>query len=168
MEKLIGKPVLLYVPNCDNVYVFSKRYETAAIAARENNCASSSIANVCRGKDRLCKNMVWRWESDISDITKPITIREKIKTKPNGPMYKREMTYDHKEKLRKINIELKGRKIIQKSLETGEILNIFDSISMASLYILKNKDGHGNIVACLNNRRKSAYGFKWEYFDGEK
>lgn len=36
-------------------------YDTLALAARENNCDSSGIAKVCRGKRKTCGGFIWKY-----------------------------------------------------------------------------------------------------------
>lgn len=46
---------------------------------------------------------------------------------------------------------------------TNEIIKIFDNI----LELRKNikLKGYGHIYCCCNGKRKSAYGYRWEYAD---
>ena len=36
-------------------------YETLALAARENNCDSSGISKVCKGKRNNCGGFKWKY-----------------------------------------------------------------------------------------------------------
>lgn len=49
----------------------------------------------------------------------------------------------------------------QLDLQTGEIINTFDSIADAMRYLGKSKSSH--IIECCKGKLKQAYGFKWEY-----
>lgn len=55
------------------------------------------------------------------------------------------------------------KEILQLSLETGEILSHFPTLSDAQ----KQFNDKGNIGMCCRHKRKSAYGFRWEYAKDE-
>ena len=60
----------------------------------------------------------------------------------------------------------RGREVIQHSVaqldkETNEILNIYPSLKAAYTAIGKEHSGH--IASVCNGKRKTAYGYKWEY-----
>lgn len=54
-------------------------------------------------------------------------------------------------------------KIIMKDKKTNKTIKIFDNI----LELRKNikLKGYGHIYCCCNGKRKSAYGYRWEYAD---
>ncbi len=56
----------------------------------------------------------------------------------------------------------KGRKVVQLDKETGELLNVFNSISDAGNYIGKS---YKNIQKILNIPDRTAYGYKWMDYD---
>ena len=53
-------------------------------------------------------------------------------------------------------------KIIMCDKNTEEPLKIFNSIGDAAREV---NGSHSNIVACLNGRQKTSYGYKWKYFE---
>lgn len=53
------------------------------------------------------------------------------------------------------------KNIIQRDKETKEIINIFPSIQAAYDFLGKQHSGH--IAAVCNGKRKTAYGYIWEY-----
>lgn len=60
----------------------------------------------------------------------------------------------------------RGREAIQHSVaqidkNTNEILNIFSSLKEAYNFLGKQHSGH--IASVCNNKRKTAYGYKWKY-----
>lgn len=60
----------------------------------------------------------------------------------------------------------RGREAIQHSVaqidkDTNEILNIFSSLKEAYNFLGKQHSGH--IASVCNNKRKTAYGYKWKY-----
>ena len=62
---------------------------------------------------------------------------------------------DNKEHAQKV-------KVVMCDKDTLEPLYIFDSIGDAARYV---KGNHSNIVACLNGRQKTSYGYKWQYYE---
>lgn len=62
--------------------------------------------------------------------------------------------------IQKVN-HIQKVKVVMCNKETGEPLKVFNSIGDASREV---KGNHSNIVACLNGRQKTAYGYKWQYF----
>lgn len=59
---------------------------------------------------------------------------------------------DHKQKV----------KIVQCDKNTGEEIAIFPSVGDAARAVNGN---HSNIVACMNGRQKTSYGYKWKYYE---
>lgn len=55
-------------------------------------------------------------------------------------------------------------KICQIDVNTNELINIFNSMSDASEYLNKNRDCRA-ISNVLHNRNKTAYGFRWMYYE---
>lgn len=53
------------------------------------------------------------------------------------------------------------KKICQIDINTGKIINYFNSIAEARKFL--NKGNSGSIGDCLRGRIKSAYGYKWKY-----
>lgn len=60
---------------------------------------------------------------------------------------------------KEINLEKYGKKIGQFSLD-DKLLNIFSSVNEASRSIGKP---HNHISQCINGKRKTAYGYIWQY-----
>lgn len=52
--------------------------------------------------------------------------------------------------------------ILQIDIETGEVLNKFESAVAAGRF-LGNRDYNKHINAVCNGRRKTAYGYRWEF-----
>lgn len=57
----------------------------------------------------------------------------------------------------------KALKVKMLNKENNEVIKIFGSIIDAAHYIGANKSCH--IVSCCKGRLKTAYGYKWEYFN---
>lgn len=57
----------------------------------------------------------------------------------------------------------KGKITIQRDKDTNEILNIFSTAGEAAKFLGKDRASH--IQDCCRGRRKTAYGFKWEYIE---
>lgn len=53
------------------------------------------------------------------------------------------------------------KSVKQIDLNTGEVLQIFQSISEAAKFLGKKSSSH--IIECCKGKLKQAYGFKWEY-----
>lgn len=64
------------------------------------------------------------------------------------------------EKLTRIKTETVGRKIMQISPETGDVVRVWDSTHQ-----IERETGipHSNIYACCTGRRKTRNGFLWKY-----
>ena len=48
---------------------------------------------------------------------------------------------------------------------SNEIIRIFESLSDINIYL--NKKVHGNVSKVCSGKRKTAYGYKWKFVDGE-
>ena len=48
---------------------------------------------------------------------------------------------------------------------SNEIIRIFESLSAINIYL--NKEAHANISAVCSGKRKTAYGYKWKFVDGD-
>lgn len=57
----------------------------------------------------------------------------------------------------------KGRCVVQLDKNTEEIINIFSTIGDANKFL--NKQNSGHISEVCNGKRKTAYGYKWKYFE---
>ena len=60
-----------------------------------------------------------------------------------------------------------GTKIKQIDIETGEVLKVWDKITTAEKELNIPHRSGANIVAVCRGAQKTAYGFKWEYFNEE-
>ena len=72
----------------------------------------------------------------------------------------------HQYGVRQEDIQKRGKQsikkiVIQKDRDTQEILNIFPSIQEAYNFLGKRHSGH--IADVCNKKRKTAYGYVWEY-----
>lgn len=100
----------------------------------------------------------WREELDLPE-----------KVKDTIELYQRE----YLEIVRKEKFKRQPKKIVQISLETKEILNVFNNAAEAGRYLNKyvfNQTGNLNtprrsdsILNCCKGEIKSSYGFKWEF-----
>lgn len=54
-----------------------------------------------------------------------------------------------------------SKRVAQKDKLTGRIIRIFNSASEATRFL--HKRGFGSISNCATGKRKTAYGYKWEY-----
>ena len=54
----------------------------------------------------------------------------------------------------------KPKKVIQLDLNTNQIVSKYDGIGIAARAV---NGSQSNISACINGRKKSAYGYKWEF-----
>lgn len=67
---------------------------------------------------------------------------------------------DSEIKIKNANM-LKSKKVAMLDKNTGQILKVFPSIKNACDYLQRPFSGH--ISAVCNKKRKTAYGYKWEY-----
>jgi hypothetical protein len=58
--------------------------------------------------------------------------------------------------------ENKPKKVLQIDKSTNKIISEFESVGLAAKAV---KGSQSNISACLNGRKKSAYGFSWRFID---
>ena len=83
---------------------------------------------------------------------------EKIREKNKKNEYPAEL------KAYKDNQRAKLPKVLQIDKTTGEAIKIWDNWCEASKEVSKkNRCGYGHIAECCRHKRKSAYGFKWEF-----
>ena len=54
----------------------------------------------------------------------------------------------------------KPKKVLQIDLSTNDVISEFESVGIAAKTI---NGSQSNISACLNGRKKSAYGYKWKF-----
>jgi hypothetical protein len=57
--------------------------------------------------------------------------------------------------------ENKPKKVLQLDMSTNEIISEFESVGIAAKKI---NGSQSNLSACLNGRKKSAYGYKWRFY----
>lgn len=82
--------------------------------------------------------------------------RLKIKLANTG----KKATLESRQKMSNIKIGKRTKKVIQ--IKDDIIINVFDSIKQATL---KTNINNGHISSCCNNKRKTAGGFSWKYYD---
>lgn len=63
---------------------------------------------------------------------------------------------------KKISDKQNKKKICQIDIFTNQVINIFSSVTEASI---KVKCSRANLSSCLNKKRKSVAGFKWEFYN---
>ena len=76
---------------------------------------------------------------------------------------KSEARNTHLEKIRPLSIEVMKKKVAMLS-NKGEILKVFDCITEANEFLNVNRKS-SNITNCCKGRKKSAYGYKWKYYN---
>lgn len=57
------------------------------------------------------------------------------------------------------------KKVAQISVDDGSIIKIWDSPTDAAIGLFCNKNKKSFISSCARNKRKTAYGFRWEYVE---
>ena len=82
----------------------------------------------------------------------PDTVRSILKEKE-------EKIYSRQE----VCLEKSGKKVLMIDKDTNQILHLFPSAKEAGRFI--NKDS-SHILDCCNKKRKTAYGYKWEFEEG--
>lgn len=62
-----------------------------------------------------------------------------------------------------------GKLIKQLDINTGELIQVFPSIKSAAKFLRPNSSSLGGVVSHIsdvcNNKRRSAYGYKWEFIN---
>lgn len=104
--------------------------------------ASSAISNVLNGKYKHTKGYSFKYQ----DESKIKEYKSKVCNKGRS----------------------RRRKVAMIDMETNIELKVFDSIADANEYLEINRD-NGGISCSLNGRQKSAFGYKWKYYEkGDK
>jgi hypothetical protein len=67
------------------------------------------------------------------------------------------------EETRQENIQNRTKLIGMYDKQTDELIQVFHKLFEVTEYLGKNKNFAGCISECLNNKRRSAYGYKWKY-----
>ena len=154
-----------------------KEWDSASTVQRELGISSSSIIKCCRGKRSTIGCYRWCYVGNIIPRREKISLKGKPNPKNAGErnqLYMKHHTEEHKEKLRNI---LKGRKISEEhrealrvpkknytirqySLETGELINEFESIAEATRQTNVCRTG---IRLNLKGEYTQAGGYRWEY-----
>jgi len=116
----------------------------------------------------LCGDFIKEWDS-ISSIDEILGVNSSnVSTaiKRNGTFNNSIWSYEYLgEKIEskiKYQMPLKITEIKQIDKKTGDIIKIFDSVSTIENELGLKKSGRNLIYRCLNNKIKSAYGYKWE------
>ncbi|MDP5026793.1 MAG: NUMOD1 domain-containing DNA-binding protein [Flavobacterium sp.] len=109
---------------------YLKTFKSASEAARETNDKQGNISSVALGKRKYSKNYQYAY-IEKNNIPRKNSI------------------------IRSDNI---SKKVQMLDLISGELINEFESISLAAKSI---NGSQSNISACINGRKKTAYGFKW-------
>jgi group I intron endonuclease len=111
---------------------FIKKWENQKIAASFFNI--TSLSNACSGKQPTACGYIWFNEFNEQDL-----INRLNRLKKSNPNYS----------------------VVQLSLN-DEIINIYKSPNEVKIQMNYTSNNMKNIYACLNNKKKSAYGYKWE------
>lgn len=71
--------------------------------------------------------------------------------------------------LREVNRNIHGKAVKQLDKNTGDLIQIFDTLSDAARYIQPNTTSlggvSGHIIDVCRGKRQTAYGYKWEYVE---
>ena len=71
--------------------------------------------------------------------------------------------------LREVNRNIHGKAVKQLDKNTGDLIQIFDTLSDAARYIQPNTTSlggvSGHIINVCKGKRQTAYGYKWEYVE---
>ena len=68
---------------------------------------------------------------------------------------------EYNNRINRVNVSNPNYKVLQLS-KNGEILKIFNNPNDVMSTMNFNKNNMKNVFACLNNKRSSAYGYKWK------
>lgn len=136
LEAERGKPVNCYDLNGNYI----KTFKSARLACRELNDIANkgvTISQCCKGKTKLYKNMMWRYDNGNYSKIQPYT---------NNSM----------------KVFEQSKRAIQQLDDYGKIINEFKSISDAARYLGK-KYAISNIARCAKGYTPHAAGFRWKY-----
>lgn len=114
-----------------------KEYSSITEASKSNNLEIAGISSCCQEKLLSYSNFIWSFCDSKDYITKRLILNSK-KLKSGSK-----------------------RNVAQIDLITGNIINIFNSLTEASNYI---KTSVCNISTCCSGKTKSSCGFAWEYY----
>ena len=83
----------------------------------------------------------------------------------NNPMYGTHRNHSEATKQKMKNSSPNKKRVAMIDKNSNEIIRIFESLSDINIYL--NKEVHANVSAVCSGRRKTAYGYKWKFVDGE-
>lgn len=118
-----------------------KIWKGSKLAAETLNISKGSIQACCRGKCFTAGGFEWKYEIDNDKYINAKTKMIKNRKSREVPIYQ-----------------------INKS--TDEIIMEWKSMKEACLFLNIKSGSH--ISLCCNGKRKSAYGFKWQYINSER
>ena len=133
------------VAEIDKDYNILNIWRSIADCAENTNCSAAQIANCCRGEHHSTQGRYFCWLDDDDKLIIP---------KYTGSVYKGKPGTTQQQKT--------NRKVAKLDIQTGQILQIYESIALASRE--NNCDASGISKTC---RGKRAYcgGFKWKYIE---
>lgn len=157
-----GKQVVRFSYLSDNKYIYDKLYDTIAEAARDVGAyGNTSIIACCKGVRKTLKGYMWKYASD----TYSGEIIENVKkSSASYGMLGKKHSSETIEKIRKSNVDIKGRAVEQLDLE-GNIICEFESVKMAT-YSLGIKS-HSKLCKHCKNETTIYHGYKWRYKKGD-
>ena len=123
-------------------------WRSIADCAEEENLDAKKVAACCRGELHSTQNRIFYWLDEKEELIIPI--------------FKGESAFNYKGKKGTTQKQKTNRKVAQIDLKTKEILNVFDSIALASRET--NCDGSAISKVCRGIRNKTG-GFFWKYVD---
>lgn len=171
---------------------FLKEYESITKCSIETGHTSAGIYEVCKENVGKCGNYIFRYKKNdnyplkideyVNGNVGKIRSKESIELNRLAHLGKKQS----EETKKKRSNSMVGRKMTDKQLEVGynnisdyikpkrsviqidkdsdKILNIFESIKDAAIFLNKNNGMSGICEAC-KGRLKTAFGFKWKYAD---
>lgn len=136
-----GKIILQYSVQGD----FIRAWDSFSEAAHAYDCSVSTISSCVCGKIRSCRGFIWKSHEG-----------GEIQTHIQGIIEHggKSINRNHSQKTIRIS------KPIAQYSKDGSLISVWESYKDI---VAQTGFDNGNIFACINGRRKTAYGFIWKY-----
>ena len=122
-----------------------REWDSAREVENELGINHSHIAACCRGKYKTCGGFIWKYEEEAPDVIEDVLSYTKMNWNPKSNTSR-----------------LRAKKVGQYSLETNELIKIWDNATEARDYYGGSKQST-LIYKCIKGVANSAYGYKWRF-----
>jgi hypothetical protein len=154
----------------DNILV--EEYESGHLASKKTGTRQSGISLCCKGKQKTAGGFKWMFKDDYEIPERRKTLLEITERKTIDPRKGRNLSQEHKEKIRIGLIDKRhmlgklgsenpnSKKVAQIDIKTQRLIAEFGSIKEVERKLGYDASG---IVKVCKGKSKSAYGYIWKY-----